>query len=156
MAATSSNRGSGPVPESVPYIYKIVSASSPPPASLPAVLPLSALDISSGYIHASVSSQLLGTLNNFFGAESHVYILRIPFERVKDVVRWEDSAGLPPERACWDAAVPGGAGLFPHLYNGLRLGAAEVDEVGVWKRDAEGWTPDGWPFGEVDVPPKAL
>lgn len=152
MTALPKGSAASPAPETVPYIYKIVSASSPPPASLPEVLPLSTLDISSGYIHASVSSQLLGTLNNFFKAESHVYILRIPFSRVRDVVKWEDSAGLPPEKACWDATVPGGAGLFPHLYNGMKLGSTEVDEVGVWKRDAERWTPKGWPFGDIDVP----
>ncbi|KAI9737201.1 MAG: hypothetical protein M1818_005733 [Claussenomyces sp. TS43310] len=153
-AATTSPNASdpGPDPTSVPYIYKIISAQTPPPTPLPVALPVSVLDQSSGYIHASVASQLLGTLNAFFGAEPRVYILRIPYARVRPVVRWEDSAGLPPDRACWDARIEGGAGLFPHLYNGLRLGRDEVDEVRVWEIAEAGWRVEDWPFGEVDVP----
>lgn len=136
------------------YIYKIVPTSAAPPTPLPAALPVSALDQHSQYIHASTSAQLLGTLTAFFAAESQVYILRIPYDRVEGVVRWEDSAGLEADdpKACWDATVDGGAGMFPHLYNGLKVGRDEVDEVRVWEKSERGWSADGWPFGSVDVP----
>jgi len=45
-------------------------------------------------------------------------------------IRWEDSNG-----------APGGVGeenMFPHLYNGLQLGNAEIDRMVELKRDT-GW-----------------
>lgn len=29
--------------------------------------------------------------------------------------------------------------MFPHLYNGLKLGKAEIESVAVWENTAEGW-----------------
>jgi len=29
--------------------------------------------------------------------------------------------------------------VFPHLYNGLRLGQAEVESVVEWEQDSKGW-----------------
>jgi uncharacterized protein (DUF952 family) len=141
------------------YIYKILPSSPPPPSPLPLALPVSPLDERDQYIHASLSLQILRTLNAFFTPPAYtaekVYILRIPFERVEKVVRWESSKGVPADRQCWDAGVEGGAGLFPHLYNGLKLGSEEVESVGEWARRDGGWNVEDWPFGDVDRPAAA-
>ena len=65
------------------YIYKILP-SDPilPTPLLPLALPVSDLDKRDNFIHLSTSAQILGTLRNFFGNETDVYILRIPYERV--------------------------------------------------------------------------
>lgn len=131
------------------YIYKIVPSSTPPPSPLPEALPVSDLDASDDFIHASTSKQLLGTLSRFFSTATSVFILRIPYEKVKaaGVVKWEARDGRPGEE--WEEEC------FPHLYNGLKVGREEVDEVGVWERGPNGWSAEGWPFGEVDVPESA-
>lgn len=81
------------------------------------VLPPSALDLSSGFIHMSTASQIPGTLKHFFPTTSNernaVYLLKLPLTRedsdLHDVLKWETS----------DASICGpreGEGLFPHLY----------------------------------------
>lgn len=129
-----------------PYIYKIVPASTPPPSPLPQSLPVSPLDAKDNFIHCSTSSQLLGTLKRFFAADESVYILRIPYAHVKEqgVVRWEFTDGRQGSE--------NEEGCFAHLYNGLKVGRDEVDSVGEWKKGSDGWSADGWPFIQVDVP----
>lgn len=61
----------------------------------------------------------------------------------------------PEERGgCWD--TEGRMGGFPHIYHteagALRLGREEVESIGTWERDTEGWGPKGWPFGDEDIP----
>ncbi|PVH79859.1 hypothetical protein DL98DRAFT_515913 [Cadophora sp. DSE1049] len=152
-----SNSTPTPLPK---YIYKILPSSPPPSDPLPISLPLSAHDARDNFMHFSTSSQILGTLQNFFSSETHVYILRIPYERVAKFITWEDSKGKGPdeEGGCWD--VDGKRGLFPHVYanagpgegeQGLKLGRDEVESVGVWKRGDGNWSPESWPFGE-DLP----
>ncbi|KAG8873620.1 hypothetical protein FRB97_006610 [Tulasnella sp. 331] len=133
------------------YIYKIVPYSTPPPEPLPTKLPVSPLDQHSQFIHASTSAQVLGTLNAFFSEEQKIHLLRIPYEKVKQFVKWEDSTGLSKDQACWDADVEGDAGLFPHIYNGLKLGADEVDLVGIWEKAEDTWEVADWPFGSADA-----
>ena len=29
--------------------------------------------------------------------------------------------------------------VFPHLYNGLRLGRAEIESIVEWEQDSKGW-----------------
>ncbi|RDL35253.1 Uncharacterized protein BP5553_07184 [Venustampulla echinocandica] len=138
------------------YIYKIVPASPPLPSPLPESLPLSDLDARDGYIHASTSAQILGTLNAYFSSVPSVIILRIPYERVKERVRWEMAVGKRPEEkgGCWD--TEGRMGGFPHIYETksgeLRLGREEVESVGTWNRGGERWGHQGWPFGGEDIP----
>ncbi|KAF8974342.1 hypothetical protein BDZ97DRAFT_1911538 [Flammula alnicola] len=123
---------SNTMPESTPtYIYKIVPSSTPPPSPLPDVLPVSDLDKSSRFIHLSTALQVPGTLKRFFADEDRVYILRIDYKSVESKIKWEDSKG----------EVAGGVGevdMFPHLYNDLRLGKAEVESVVEWERQS-GW-----------------
>lgn len=117
------------------YIYKIVPSSAAPPTPLPEVLPVSSLDQGDGFVHLSTALQVLGTLKHFFKEDSEVYLLRIPYERVEKDIKWES----PDGRVCGPRE---GEGLFPHLYNGLKLGKEEVDAVGNWKR-GEGWEKGG-------------
>lgn len=134
------------------YIYKLIPASakdtllpiqsassaSPKASELPEALPVSALDKRDSFIHLSTRLQLLGTLRNFFKDEETVFVLRIPYAGVEKDVRWEDAKGKTPDEVggCWDSE--GRAGLFPHVYNGLKLGRAEVDDIGVWQRQTDG------------------
>jgi len=150
MATTSTP---SPLPK---YIYKILSPSPPPPTPLPTILPLSALDARDGFIHLSTSAQILRTLINFFSSESHVYILRIPYERVEKFIRWEDTKGKGPDEkgGSWD--VKSERRVFPHIHEnggpdypgGLKLGNEEVESVGRWERGEIGWSPEAWPFEE--------
>jgi len=68
---------------SITHIYKILPSSEPPPTPLPKALPVSDLDQRDGYIHASTSKQLLGTLKKFFKGENSVWILRLNYEGLK-------------------------------------------------------------------------
>ena len=117
------------------YIYKLIPSSAPPPSPLPAELPVSELDRSSGFIHLSTSKQVSNTLKIFFADEPHVYILRLVYDALEDqkLIRWED----PKAEAC---GPRGGEGMFPHLYNGLKLGRDEVEGVAMWvRREGESW-----------------
>lgn len=122
------------------YVYKLVphDASPPlPPAPLPDALPVSELDRKSGFIHLSTAPQVLGTLVHFFVDHPLVYVLRLPYDRLESLIRWEDPKG----EVCGDRP---GEGLFPHLYNGLRVGNAEVDGVRYWDREAQGQGARSW------------
>lgn len=110
------------------YIYKILPEA--PPNPLPGALPPSELDRNSGFIHMSTSVQLLNTLTYFFGSSDVVGILRVPYEPISKKVRWES----PDAKVC---GPRGGEGMFPHIYNGLKLGTGEVEAVGVWKREED-------------------
>jgi uncharacterized protein (DUF952 family) len=113
------------------YIYKLIphTAAPPlPPNPLPSALPVSQLDKSSGFIHLSTAPQVLGTLVHFFTDDPRVYVLRVPYASMQKHIRWEDPKG----EVCGDRP---GEGLFPHLYNGLRLGKEEVESVVCWERE---------------------
>ncbi|KAJ5986222.1 hypothetical protein N7451_010587 [Penicillium sp. IBT 35674x] len=119
-------------PDSHPrYIYKIVPSAAPVSEPLPERLPVSQLDQDSGFVHLSMANQVANTLKFFFKEEPLVYILRIDYERVKQDVRWES----PDGKVCGPRP---GEGLFPHLYNGLKLGKDEVESIAVW-RNEDGW-----------------
>ncbi|KAI6044612.1 hypothetical protein EDC04DRAFT_2641310 [Pisolithus marmoratus] len=115
------------------YIYKLVSHTSSTPSSVkdfPERLPVSSIDESSGFLHFSTAKQVPNTLKYFFGADPHVYILRVPYAKVEKDIRWED----PKAEVC---GPRGGEGMFPHLYNGLKLGKEEVESVSVLYRQAD-------------------
>ncbi|KAF5364024.1 hypothetical protein D9756_000511 [Leucocoprinus leucothites] len=126
------------------YLYKLIPPSATPPDPIPEELPLSELDEKSGFIHLSTASQVPGTLKHFFADEERMYILRIPFELVKDKIRWES----PDKKGATFAALRNWKltsvcatisrllvcgprpeeGLFPHLYDG-KLGKEEIELV---------------------------
>ncbi|KAF5320836.1 hypothetical protein D9619_000749 [Psilocybe cf. subviscida] len=114
------------------YIYKIIHASTPPPSPLPEALPVSDLDKSDQFIHLSTAVQVPGTLGRFFNDQERVYICRIKYANVESKIKWEDGK----------SKGPGGVGepdIFPHLYNDLRLGSAEIDSVEEWTSEAGNW-----------------
>ncbi|KAH8096754.1 hypothetical protein BXZ70DRAFT_1009436 [Cristinia sonorae] len=118
------------------YIYKLVPHTSPPPTPLPLALPVSPLDQNDKFIHLSTSIQVPRTLRVYFKTSENpsVYVLRIPYERVAKDIRWEDPRGQSPGEV-------GAEGIFPHLYNGLKVGREEVESVKVLEsREGEnGW-----------------
>ncbi|KZT10947.1 uncharacterized protein LAESUDRAFT_672550 [Laetiporus sulphureus 93-53] len=115
------------------YIFKLIPSEAPPPDPLPAILPVSDLDKTSGFIHLSTAKQVPNTLKWFFTNEPRVYVLRIPYDPLEDKIRWED----PKAEVC---GPRGGEGMFPHLYNDLKLGSTEVESVAVWERkEGESW-----------------
>ena len=114
------------------YVYKIVPYTAPPPTPLPGTLLVSELDQNSGFIHLSTAVQIPGTLKHFFTNDPSVYILRIPYDPIEKDIKWED----PKAEVCGPRA---GEGMFPHLYNGLKLGKDEVDSVQSFTRSEGGW-----------------
>jgi len=124
------------------YIYKLISHISSTPtsvASLPERLPVSAIDEASGFIHLSTAVQIPNTLKFFFKEDPYVYLLRIPYDPVEKDIKWED----PKAEVC---GPRGGEGMFPHLYNGLKLGKDEVESVRILHRqtDHEDDKAKGW------------
>ncbi|KAJ5492658.1 hypothetical protein N7539_001404 [Penicillium diatomitis] len=113
------------------YIYKIVPSTAPVREPIPDRLPVSQLDQDSGFIHLSMASQVPNTLKLFFSEEPLVYILRIHYADIIQDIRWESPDGT----VCGPRP---GEGLFPHLYNGLKLGREEVESVAIWQNE-EGW-----------------
>ncbi|KAG6849967.1 hypothetical protein H0H93_003156 [Arthromyces matolae] len=119
------------------FIYKLVPSSSPVPlnhADLPESLPVSDIDQKSGFVHLSTSVQIPGTLKYFFADDSLVYVLQIKYDDYDEKIRWED----PKAEVC---GPRGGEGLFPHLYNGLKLGKDEISAVYVLENGEGGWDP---------------
>ncbi|KAI9375012.1 hypothetical protein BJX61DRAFT_540284 [Aspergillus egyptiacus] len=113
------------------YLYKLVPSTVPVHQPIPERLPVSEIDRQSGFVHLSTAFQVPNTLRYFFSHEPLVYVLRIPYETVANDVRFEDPEG----RVCGPRPEEG---LFPHLYNGLKLGRDEVESMSVWKNE------DGW------------
>ncbi|KAJ5959988.1 uncharacterized protein N7479_007138 [Penicillium vulpinum] len=113
------------------YIYKIVPSTTPVREPIPDRLVVSELDETSGFIHLSMAHQVGNTLKTFFTEEPLVYVLRIEYHRVIQDIRWES----PDGKVCGPRP---GEGLFPHLYNGLKLGREEIESVAIWQND-EGW-----------------
>jgi len=114
------------------YVYKLVPSTAPiPEGILPDRLPVSELDQTSGFIHLSTASQVPNTLKFFFKDDPLVYILRVDFKMVEKDIRWES----PDAKICGPRP---GEGLFPHLYNGFKLGRDEIESTQVWKYE-NGW-----------------
>jgi uncharacterized protein (DUF952 family) len=114
------------------YIYKLISSTAALPDPLPDRLPVSDLDQTSGFIHLSTARQVPKTLNFFYKNDVKVYVLRIPYDPVEKNIKWED----PKAEVC---GPRGGEGMFPHLYNELKLGKDEVESVQCWEKGPDGW-----------------
>jgi uncharacterized protein (DUF952 family) len=132
------------------YVYKLISSTAPPPDPLPDRLPLSSLDRESGFIHLSTAPQIRGTLKHFFADEPRVYVLRIEYVRVEIDIKWEDpKADSRQTRKCNNIRIDvdnvlvcgtrEDEGMFPHLYNGGRLGKDEIEDMVVWENDGFNW-----------------
>ncbi|RDW93902.1 DUF952 domain-containing protein [Aspergillus mulundensis] len=113
------------------FLYKLVPSTAPVREPLPDRLPVSELDEKSGFVHLSTALQVPNTLKFFFKDEPLVYVLRIPYDRVAQDIRFEDPEG----RVCGPRPDEG---LFPHLYNGLKLGKDEVESLSIWTNEG-GW-----------------
>ncbi|KAG5340985.1 hypothetical protein C0989_012359 [Termitomyces sp. Mn162] len=134
------------------YIYKIVP-SDLIVLPLPERLPLSSLDTRDGFIHLSTAKQLPGTLSRFFASETKIHILRIEYRKIERDIRWETSSKDNGELirkltvalkfiGSYISVEPGDIGddgVFPHLYNGGRLGSEEVQNVVTIKKEGEDW-----------------
>lgn len=114
------------------YLYKIVPASSPVPSDLPERLPASSLDEKDQFIHLSTAKQVLRTLNNYFANDSSVFLLRLVYTNVEKEIRWEDPKGIQPGDI-------GAENVFAHLYNGLKLGKDEIEEVHTVEKSGDSW-----------------
>ncbi|KAJ7283777.1 hypothetical protein C8J57DRAFT_1293551 [Mycena rebaudengoi] len=110
----------------VTYIYKLVPLSVPIPDPLPEALPLSNLDSTDGFIHLSTAVQVPKTLKRFFADESKITVLRIKYATVEKDIKWESPDGKGP-------GEKEAEGVFPHLYNGGRLGSGEIESVFVFE-----------------------
>lgn len=75
------------------YLYKLVPSSLPVREPLPERLPVSDIDQKSGFIHLSTAFQVPNTLDAFFKDELMVYVLRIPYSKVLEDIRWESPEG---------------------------------------------------------------
>lgn len=89
---------------------------------------------------------MLNTLKWFFDEQKTVYVLRLLYEKLEEdrAIRWEDPKG----EVC---GPRGGEGMFPHLYNGLKLGRDEIDSIRLLEQAEDGWDKpiedaikDGW------------
>nr|KJA26632.1 hypothetical protein HYPSUDRAFT_36352 [Hypholoma sublateritium FD-334 SS-4] len=121
--------------QSLNYVYKISPSSAETPLSLnelPDRLPVSDIDQASGFVHLSTSAQILNTLKWFFKDQASVYILQIDYRKLESQIRWED----PKAEVC---GPRGGEGMFPHLYNGLKLGKDEIKRVEILRKIDGEW-----------------
>jgi len=75
-----------------------------------------ALDQKDGYIHLSTSRQLPLTLKTYFDDENKIILLAIPYSKIKNSVKFENTA-------------PYRKGEFPHLYNKLDINIVEKNWV---------------------------
>ncbi len=67
----------------------------------------------SGFIHCSLPSQILGTAKRYYSGRIDLVLLWINPLHLKAEVRWE--AG--------DTGIPGDASIFPHVYGPINLDA---------------------------------
>ena len=64
------------------------------------------------------------TADRFYSGNKNIWVLRIPLERIKSNLKWEENE----------------SGCFPHLY-GADLGQMEVERMKAFtKGDGGGWT----------------
>ncbi|KAF8294798.1 hypothetical protein DL93DRAFT_2091749 [Clavulina sp. PMI_390] len=112
--ATSSESPHALEPTEPPkYLYKLIPSDAAPPDPMPVTLPLSELDAADGFIHVSTANQVPTTARLYFPQETVLYLARIEYPNVRQHVRWEVLGGI----------------LCALLYNGPRLGSAEIESV---------------------------
>lgn len=111
------------------YLYKILSSTVKLPIPVPKsyIIPKTSLDIDSGFIHFSTSSQVPYVLNRFFNTPetSTVWLVKINYAELSrgSDVRWEK--------------VGKDGSLFAHLYGGEVIGQMVHDALSLFK--GAGW-----------------
>lgn len=71
------------------YVYKIIPSTYHVREPLPERLPVSHIDQVSGFIHLLTAMQVPNALKSIFEREPMVYVLRIPYNKVTQDIRWE-------------------------------------------------------------------
>jgi uncharacterized protein (DUF952 family) len=98
-------------------IYKICPAAAWREAERQGVYRGSADDVRDGFIHFSVSSQVVGTAAKHFAGQTGLLLIAVDADALGVALRWEHSRNDE---------------LFPHLYGELDLGAViGIQEMGV-------------------------
>ncbi|KAJ6163844.1 hypothetical protein N7497_003823 [Penicillium chrysogenum] len=106
------------------YVYKIVPSTNLFENHFPSDYQ-SAISINLQALQVPIA------LRAIFESEPMVYVLRIPYGKVRQDIRWETADGALCE------ALPGEE-LCPHLYNGFNLGRDDVESIAVWINE-NGW-----------------
>jgi uncharacterized protein (DUF952 family) len=88
------------------YVYKIVPSSCPVREPLPERLPVSDIDQSSGFIHLLTALQVPSAIKAIHEREPMVYVLRIPYDKVIQDIRWETADGALSEALSKDELCP--------------------------------------------------
>lgn len=125
------------------HLYKILPSSMELPVPLPrtSIIPKTSVDVDSGFIHFSTSSQVPYVLHRFFNTPEtrNVWLVKINY------------AGLASNGDVrWEGAGTDGSS-FAHLYGGEVTGEV-VDDVkqldrgnnNDWDSSLQGLTEDGW------------
>ncbi|KAL8784994.1 MAG: hypothetical protein Q9213_003655 [Squamulea squamosa] len=121
------------------YLYKILPSTAELPSPLPSsfTLPQTSLDIESGFIHFSTSTQVPYVLGRFFSGEQSVWLVKIDYVALANDgnVKWEE-AGKDKS-------------LFAHLYGGDVEGSKVVEarkiEMGSnWDDSLKRLIEEGW------------
>jgi uncharacterized protein (DUF952 family) len=119
-----------PVPQ---FVFKIVTWI--PDLDSPKVR-LPELDSQSGFIHLSTAQQVPRVADIFFLSEDKLRIIKIPYDKIKDNVKWEG----PPDSF----------EQFPHLYGDLL--STDVDSVRTFDKGQGSWKgafgAETWLFGQ--------
>ena len=87
------------------YVYKIVPSTCPVREPLPERLPVSDIDQTSGFIHLLTALQVPHAIKVIYEKEPMLYVLRIPYDKFIQDIRWEtadDALGeaLPKDELC--------------------------------------------------------
>ncbi|KAF9927015.1 hypothetical protein FBU30_003583 [Linnemannia zychae] len=119
------------------FVYKLISpASTFDPADK--VLPLSSLDKADGFYHLSTIAQVPGTANRFFPKAkfNDLLILKIKFDAIKPLVKWEAAKGEHPADA---------SRIFPHVYGDLVQSSIAGTILMDWDEASQAWDfSEGW------------
>ena len=81
------------------------------------------LDQQSGFIHLSTGPQIPHTGNRFCSSAETLYILKFPYDKIKENIKWE--------------LAPGGEDVFPHLYSDLLT--ADMDSTREFQKGQGSW-----------------
>ncbi len=102
------------------YVFKILTTQ---PDLNSTNIEFTELDQRSGFIHLSTGPQIPHTGHRFFSFAETLYILKFPYDKIKENIKWE--------------LAPGGEDVFPHLYNDLLT--ADMDSMREFQKGQRSW-----------------